>query len=330
MRIWQGAALGSVLAAAVVAAGAAGGAASRSATVGNTADARPAESPVAPGAKAVKLAEGFAFTEGSTSDKNGDVYFIDQPNNSILKWTFDGKESGGDYSGGKLSTFMHPSNYANGMSFDGQGNLIACADEKNELWSIAPDKKVMVLVKDYQGKLLNGPNDVWIRPDGNMYLTDPLYKRDWWKGLREPTSQLPGEYVFYLDVATKKLTPVITDFRKPNGIIGTPDGKTLYVSDIGANKTWSYRIQPDGTLADKKPFCDAGSDGMTIDSDGNVYVSNRGVTIFSKEGKRLDHIDTDSWVGNTCFGGKDGHTLFMAVSKSIYAIQMRTHGVGPA
>lgn len=290
---------------------------------------RPADSPVAPGAQPVKLADGFAFTEGCTSDKNGDVFFIDQPNNAILKWTFDGGEAKGTYTGGKLSTFMKPSNYSNGMSFDKAGNLIACADLKNELWSITPDGKVTVLIKDYNGKLLNGPNDVWIRPDGNMYLTDPLYKRDWWKGLREPTVQQPGEYVYYFDVATKKLTPVVTDFKKPNGIIGTPDGKTLYISDIGSNKTWSYAIGPDGTLTDKKPFCDEGSDGMTIDSDGNVYISNRGVTIYDKSGKRLDHIAAPEWVGNTCFGGKDGHTLFMAVSKSIYAIQMRTARVGP-
>jgi gluconolactonase len=290
---------------------------------------RPADSPVAPGAVPVKLADGFAFTEGCTSDNHGDVFFIDQPNNAILKWTFDGGESKGNYAGGKLSTFMKPSNYSNGMSFDKAGNLIACADEKNELWSITPNGKVTVLIKDYNGKLLNGPNDVWIRPDGNMYLTDPLYKRDWWKGLREPTVQQPGEYVYYFDVAAKKLIPVITDFKKPNGIIGTPDGKTLYVSDIGSNKTWSFAIAPDGSLSDKKPFCNEGSDGMTIDSDGNVYISNRGVTIYDKFGKRLDHIAAPEWVGNTCFGGRDGHTLFMAVSKSIYAIQMRTARVGP-
>ena len=82
--------------------------------------------------------------------------------------------------GQELSTFMQPSGRANGMYMDAKGNLIACADEKNELWSIAPDKKVTVLVTDYEGKYLNGPNDVWVAPNGAMYITDPFYKRTWW------------------------------------------------------------------------------------------------------------------------------------------------------
>ena len=113
-----------------------------------------AESVIAPRAKLEKLAGDFAFTEGPTCDQAGNIFFVDQPNNRIMEWSVEGK----------LSTFMQPSGHANGMMFDAQGDLIACADEHNELWSIAPDKKVTVLIKDYQGKYLNGPNDVWVTP----------------------------------------------------------------------------------------------------------------------------------------------------------------------
>src|SRR3984957_10813692 len=113
-----------------------------------------AQSVVAPGATLQKLAGGFEFTEGATCDKSGNVFFVDQPNDRIMEWSTEGK----------LSTFMQPSSYANGMEFDADGNLIACADEHNELWSIAPDKTVTVLVTNYDGKYLNGPNDVWIAP----------------------------------------------------------------------------------------------------------------------------------------------------------------------
>jgi gluconolactonase len=106
----------------------------------------PAESPIAPGAKPERLASGFEFTEGPTCDAAGNVFFTDQPNDRILKWSVDGK----------LSTFLQPCGRANGMFFDRQGNLIACADEKNELWSITPDGKGTVLVKNYEGKLLTG------------------------------------------------------------------------------------------------------------------------------------------------------------------------------
>src|SRR5206468_7384910 len=121
-------------------------------------------SPVAPGAKLEKLADGFKFTEGPAADAEGNVYFTDQPNNRILKWSTDGK----------LSTFLQRCGRSNGLCFDRQGNLWACADEKNELWRIDPAGKATVVVKDYKGKLLNGPNDVWIRPDGGVYFTDPF------------------------------------------------------------------------------------------------------------------------------------------------------------
>src|SRR6266576_6373710 len=109
---------------------------------------------IAPGAKLAKLAGEFKFTEGPTCDKDGDVYFTDQPNNRILKWSVDGK----------LSTFLEPAGRSNGLCFDQQGRLWACADEKNELWRIdVATGEHNVMAKDFQGKLLNGPNDVWVR-----------------------------------------------------------------------------------------------------------------------------------------------------------------------
>ena len=126
---------------------------------------------IAPGATVQKLAGDFVFTEGPASDREGNVFFTDQPNDRILKWSVDGK----------LSTFMQPCGRANGLSFDREGNLWACADEKNELWRIDRAGKATVILKDYQGKLFNGPNDVWLRPAGGFYFTDPHYKRPYWK-----------------------------------------------------------------------------------------------------------------------------------------------------
>ncbi len=277
-------------------------------------------SPIAPGAVPIKLAEGFAFTEGATCDKEGNVCFIDQPNDRIMQWTFDGTglDPTAENPHGAVSVFLHPSGYSNGMSFDEAGNLISCADEKNELWSISPDKKITVLVKDFNGKLLNGPNDVWIVPAGpnagGMYLTDPLYSRAWWGAVRpanDRTSQLPGHYVFYLSPDHKTLTPVVKDFRQPNGIMGTPDGKTLYASDIDGGHTYSYTIQPDGSLTDKKLFCNTGSDGMTIDDAGNIYTthSRNGLLIWDKAGNQIDHINLAC--ANVCFAGKNRDLLFI-------------------
>jgi len=269
---------------------------------------------IASGETLQKLADGFAFTEGPACDALGNVFFTDQPNDRILKWSLDGK----------MTTYKQPCGRANGLSFDAAGNLWACADEKNELWRIAPAGKVEVIVKDYQGKLLNGPNDVWIRPGGGVYFTDPYYQRPYWK--RGPKEQ--GEYVYFLAPDQNKLVRVIDDLVQPNGIIGTPDGKTLYVADIGGKKTYRYQTQPDGTLAGKKLFCEMGSDGMTIDNEGNVYLTGNGVTVFDASGAKIEHIEVkEPWTANVCFGGKDRQTLFITASKSLYGIRMRVKGV---
>ncbi len=270
---------------------------------------------IAPGAKLEKLADGFIFTEGPASDAQGTLYFTDQPNNRIHKWSIDGK----------LTTWMEPCGRSNGLCFDAKGNLIACADDNNELWSIDANKEHKVIAKDFNGKMLNAPNDVWVRPDGGIYFSDPFYKRDYWK--RGPKEQ-DVEGVFYVS-PDGKLTRVVEDLKQPNGLIGTPDGKTLYVADIAANKSYSYTINADGTLTDKKLFCEMGSDGMTIDDAGNVYLTNKGVTVFDKTGKKIEHIEVDeAWTGNVCFGGKDKHLLFITASKGIYGLRMSVKGAG--
>jgi gluconolactonase len=274
-----------------------------------------AEGIAAPGAELEKLAGGFKFTEGPAADAEGHVYFTDQPNDRILKWSTDGE----------LSTFLEPSGRSNGMYFDADGNLWTCADAKNELWCIAPDGEVTVVVREYQGKLLNGPNDLWIRPDGGLYFTDPFYKRPYWdRGPQEQDSQ----GVYYLSPDRKQLVRVIDDFEQPNGLIGTPDGKTLYVSDIRGRKTYAFDVQPDGSLTDRRLFCELGSDGMTIDNEGNVYLTGRGVTVFDRSGRQIAQIDVpERWTANVCFGGADRQTLFITASEALYALRMRVHGV---
>src|SRR6266699_1988255 len=270
---------------------------------------------IAPGARLEKLADEFKFTEGPTCDQDGNVFFTDQPNNRIMKWSVDGK----------LSTFLQPAGRANGMFFDAKGNLIACADEKTELWSITPDGQHTVLAREYEGKMLNGPNDVWVRSNGALYFTDPFYKREWWDYNQPPQGT---EQVYFLSADRKTLKRVTTDLAQPNGIMGTPDGKTLFVADIKAGKTYAYDIQLDGGLTHKRLRCELGSDGMTLDTQGNLYLTGKGVTVFDKSGKQIEHIDVpESWTANVCFGGKDRHTLFITASKGLYSMRMRVKGV---
>ncbi len=269
---------------------------------------------IASGATLEKLAGDFSFTEGPASDREGNVFFTDQPNDRIMKWGLDEK----------LSTFKQPCGRANGLCFDGHGNIWACADATNQLWRLDPHGAVTVVVKDYQGALLNGPNDIWIAPGGDIFFTDPYYKRPYWH--RGPKAM--AECVYHLNADGSGLTRIIDDLKQPNGIIGTPDGKTLYVADIGAAKTYRYAIKPNGSVADKALFCEMGSDGMTIDSRGNVYLTGKGVSVFAPSGEKIQQIAVpEPWTANVCFGGKGRQSLFITASKGLYRLRMNVHGV---
>jgi gluconolactonase len=196
---------------------------------------------IKPGAQLEKLSDGFLFTEGPSADAEGNVYFTDQPNNRIMVWSVSEE----------LSTFMQPSGRSNGLAFDKQGYLWSCADEKNELWRIAHDKTVTIIPSKFLDKVFNGPNDLWINKNKGVYFTDPYYKRAWWDHTTKP-QEIQG--VYYLNPDWKTIIRVAEDLVQPNGIVGTPNGKTLFVADIGGKKTWKYTINKDGSLANKTLF----------------------------------------------------------------------------
>lgn len=276
------------------------------------------DSPViSPGAHLEKLAEGYARTEGPSADSQGNVYFTDYGNNLIVKW---------NAADGKLSRWLKPSGGAIGTDFDHDGNLIAAASEKGELWSIAPDKTVTVLLTTFDDKVLNGPDDVWIGPDGGVYFTDPDFH-----SAHDQSTRVEGQNVYYMTPDHKTVRRVTADIFKPSGITGTADGKVLYVADFGAAQTYAYDIDPDGNLTNKHMFCNLGSEGMTIDDDGNVYLAQSGgtvfgVTVFDETGKRIEHIEVPEMPTNLTFGGRDKNVLFITAAGSVYGLKMRVKG----
>ena len=174
--------------------------------------------------------------------------------------------------------------------------------------------------------MLNGPNDVWISKDGGYYLTDPYFKRDYWT--RSPERQQPVEGLYYLAPGGQQLVMLDSTLNQPNGLVGTPDGKYLYVAEAKANRILKYDILPDGHLANRQVFADMGSDGMTIDDRGNIYLTGNGVTVFDKNGHKIAHFPIpEDWTANVCFGGKERDILFITASKSVYTLKMLVHGV---
>jgi len=271
---------------------------------------------IADGASLQLVSDQFSFTEGPATAANGDVYFTDQPNNRIYRW---------DAKTNQVVLFMEPAGRANGLWFDGQGRLLAAADEKFELWRIGSDRQVEVLADSYDGKKFNGPNDIWVHPNGTIYFTDPYYQRPWWD---RTEMEQEAQQVYRIGAGQNEVVLAAGGLVQPNGIIGTIDGLTLYVADIGDKKTYRFAIGADGSLSERKQLIDMGSDGMTLDAHGNLYLTGNGVHIFSPEGTSLAHIEVpENWTANVTFGGTDGKTLFITAMDSVYTLQMNVRGM---
>ena len=210
------------------------------------------------------LSDRFQFTEGPATDKSGNIYFTDQPNDEI--WFFNVKKK-------ELSLFLKGTGRANGLYINANGNIVACADENNEIVEIDRRGKRSILLSSVAGNRLNGPNDLWIAPGGGIYFTDPFYKRDYWK---HSEKEIEVEGVYYLAPHSDEPVLVSADLKKPNGITGTNDDRTLYVADIGDSKTYRFNINADGTLNKKELLINQGSDGITLDKKGNLYLTGKG------------------------------------------------------
>ena len=261
-----------------------------------------------------ELSGDFSFTEGPAVDAEGNVYFTDIPPHLILIWTVENQ----------LDTFRINSGRANGLYFDKDENLLICEGEKGQITSISPTGDYKTIASEYAGKRFNQPNDLWPDPKGGVYFTDPKY------GGEEGPLPQDGMHVYYITPDYSSVIRVCDDLEKPNGILGTPDGKTLYVTDSQGRKTYKYAIQEDGTLVDKTLFVAVGCDGMTLDKAGNVYLTTNGkqaVDIFSPAGELLESIKVPQQPSNVCFGGKDRNQLFITARTSIYRVEMNAQGV---
>ena len=275
------------------------------------------QSLVVPGAKIVKLADGFGFTEGPAVNSKGDVYFVDDPKCKIHHWSVSEQT---------LSTFVTESAHANGMYVDKNDHLYVCEGGTGSIVSYTPDGKRTVIANQFCARHFNKPNDLWIDPKGGIYFTDPVYGQNF-------HNVQGGEHVYYIVPDRSKVIRVIEasgkegEFQKPNGIVGTPDGKLLYIADIGGRVVYRYNIQPDGTLTVKHPFAPVLTDGMTVDEKGNVYMAGEGITVYSPEGKEIEKIAVpEGWTANLCFGGANFKTLFITASSRFYSVEMTVRG----
>ncbi|MFM8187963.1 MAG: SMP-30/gluconolactonase/LRE family protein [Pirellula sp.] len=281
------------------------------------------ESLVAPGAKVIKLAGGMKFTEGPVwLDQKKILVFSDIPNSKLMQWN---PQQG-------LSEYRD-SKQANGNIVDQQGRILSCQHEARNVIRIENDGSQSVLAERYEGKRFNSPNDLALRTDGTLWFTDPP-----WGLVGE--HEIPGHWVYRLELATGKIEPVVKDLAMPNGIVFSPDEKRLYIADTGGHPRHPdpsfhrlppsircYQITQEGRLGPKLFEIEASSDGMSMDIHGNLYATHADqVNIYNADGKFIESIGVPEGPANVCFGGQDYKTLFITARTSLYSVQMQVAG----
>ncbi len=271
---------------------------------------------VATGASVTKLADGFVFTEGPAVDADGNVYFSDVRTSKAYIWTVNGE----------LTTFRESTGNGNGMYFDHAGNLLVCEGGNRRVTRVSMDGSVTVLADSYDSKKLNSPNDLWPDPKGGIYFSDPRF-------FSQDGVEQDGNHVYYIPGNGMPTRLVIDDLTSPNGVLGTADGTRLYVADSGPNTgsdtTYVYDIQPDGSLRNQQIAAPEGSDGMTLDQHGNLYLSSNrsgGIEVYSSDGEKIASITVPERPSNVVFGGPDRQTLFITARTGVYSLQMTVQG----
>jgi gluconolactonase len=264
-----------------------------------------------------KLHGDFKFTEGPAADGKGNVFFSDIPDSTIYKTD----------STGKLTVFRKPSGSTNGNMFNAAGELVGCEME-GRIVAVAPDGKVRVIADKYEGNSFNAPNDLVLDRAGGVYFTDPHFRAPM------PLPQTVTA-VYYVDKAGK-VSRLIDDLKAPNGVILSPDEKTLYVIPSLQAEMMAYPVLEPGKLGPGKVFCTLaqpegqkgrGGDGLTVDEKGNLYItSGLGLQVFDKDGKALGIIKFPEGPANVTFGGPENKTLFVTAKTSLYTAEMSVKG----
>lgn len=278
------------------------------------ADAIPGVGPVG---DVKKLHTGFSFTEGPAADADGNLYFTDIPNNRIHKMD----------ASGQVSVFIEPSGHCNGLMAVGK-RLLACEmDGRLKEFSL-DDKKETVLADKHEDKRFNAPNDLVIDQTGGIYFTDPRF--------RAPDPWPQGKEAVYYRAADGKVTRLVDDRKAPNGIILSPDEKTLYVIPSMEKQMWSYPVEAPGKISTGKVLCElrqpkgsdnGGGDGLTVDTAGNLYItSGLGVQVVSPDGKILGVVEFPEQPANVTFGGPNRKTLYVTARTSLYSVEMEATG----
>jgi gluconolactonase len=257
------------------------------------------------------------FTEGPVWNPRGFLLFSDIYGDRIYEWT----------KGASARPFRDGAGLPNGLTFDMQDRLLICNQKLRRVERLEKNGSVTVLASEWQGKKLNCPNDIVVRKDGTIYVTDPYWKFP-------PGSQQDLSFTPVWKISPDgKLSIAAQDFDLPNGIALSPDQKLLYIGDTKRKKLYTLDVAVDGSLSNQREFADLQSkepgavDGMKIDEHGDIFTTGPGgVWVFSPAGKHLGTIRAPAIPANCAWGDKDYKTLFLATPKAMYSLQTNVRG----
>ncbi|HEY9598870.1 MAG TPA: SMP-30/gluconolactonase/LRE family protein, partial [Cyanophyceae cyanobacterium] len=236
------------------------------------------------------------------------------------------------------SVLRDPSDYQSGNYRDLEGHLVACSSGLRAIIRQEHDGEWKILVDRYQGTRLNSPNDLVVKSDGTIWFTDPPY------GITQPNQgyggeqEQPGCFVYRFDPATGDIDAVVTDMVRPNGLAFNPDESILYVSDTAAfnipdapHHIRAYEVVNSRQVKNGRIFAvinPGQPDGLRVDEYGNVFTSSKdSVQVYAPDGTCLGKILVPEVSANLTFGGAERDRLFITAGKSLYAIDLNTHGV---
>ncbi|MFC1540917.1 SMP-30/gluconolactonase/LRE family protein [Candidatus Latescibacterota bacterium] len=279
------------------------------------------KSVTAPGAVPVELCTIDEYvgerskSEGPVADADDNIYFSNPYGPKLFKWS----------SADGLTVFSEKINGPNGLDIDSVENIIACEAFNRRIVSLGKDGTVTVLADSFDGKKFNEPNDLFIDRKGGIYFSDPYFHVHY-----EPLEQENSD-LYYITPDRSNVLRVIDDMINPNGICSSPEGSLLYVIDTGEETTYVYDVNSDGTLSGKRVFVEWGIDGLTVDSEGNVYItgSEDYVNVYNADGEFIEKIVvpiTKGHTSNVCFGVKDKQTLYITAGNSLFSVKMQVKG----
>lgn len=259
-----------------------------------------------------KVDAGFRFTEGPVWSREGFLLFSDVPNNHIRKLV----------PGERSTVFREESHGANGNTYDAQGRLYSCESKTRRVVRMDKKGNIEVLAEKWEGKRLNAPNDIVVRKDGHIYFTDPAF------GDQADTRELSFYGVYHI---TPKgvMSLIAKPAGRPNGIAFSPNGRILYVDNSDDRNVRAYDVDRNGDVSNERVVIsniDGVPDGMKVDVKGNLYITAKGVAVYSPDGKLIQTIELSETPANCAFGDPDLETLYITARTALYRVRLNVKG----